>query len=75
MHCLHGCGRNAASVGATMTSVFVLERCFDYEGSTLLGVYSSREKAKAAEAADEKNGAYCDYYNIEEFVIDGDYDD
>lgn len=54
-------------------SVFVLIKGWYYEGSTVLGVYSTLEKARAA--ADQyiaEHGPSGDYMEVDEYPMDGD---
>ena len=52
--------------------VWVLEDGYDGEGRAALGVYSSKELAEAAEAADKASdrSPKADFYLITEFVVD-----
>lgn len=47
--------------------VYVAERYTDYEGFSILGVYSTKEAAEAANARDIENG---DHHDIEEYELD-----
>jgi hypothetical protein len=54
--------------------VYVLEECIAYEGSVLMGVYSTKESALAAEAIYRHNikppGPFDRSYRIREVEID-----
>jgi hypothetical protein len=51
--------------------LFTLLGSYDYEGDTLLGVFSTREKAeKAKEVFSNHKGFFFDRYYIEESVLD-----
>ena len=52
--------------------VYVAERGYDYEGFTILGIFSTREKAQEACDNDkwEDGRKRGDSYDIEEFEID-----
>lgn len=50
--------------------VYALLGTFDYEGSCLLGVYTSMEKAEAALVIEKENELQFDEYIINEYVID-----
>lgn len=46
--------------------VYILEGIWDYSGSKILGVYSSKAKAFKAKDLQDK---YCKLYNLESFLL------
>lgn len=53
-----------------MSTVFVLTQVYDYEGESVLGVYSSLEAAQAAAAAYAAEQTV-DGLSVYEFPVDG----
>jgi len=51
--------------------IYIANRCWDYEGSYIVGVFTTQEAAQQYCDADKAESPYVDYWVVEEYTLQG----